>query len=118
MSCTVAARFAAKAVLTVAVCGVPAVAVIEAAGPDLLVSTKPGLVVRASPVAVTVYLPAIVLALNTCDVATPWELVMAVVPEQAKVPLAPLVGGLNVTSTPDTGLLSASCTVATRGLAK
>src|SRR5271170_2789383 len=118
MSSTVAARLAAKAVLTVAVCVVPALAVIEAGAPALLVSAKPGVVVRASPVAVTVYLPAIVLALNTCDVATPWAFVMPVVPEQAKVPLAPLVGGLNVTSTPDTGLLSASCTVATRGLAK
>jgi hypothetical protein len=37
---------------------------------------------------------------------------------QAKIPLAPLVGGLNVTSAPDTGLAEASRTVATKGLAK
>ena len=46
-------------------------AAIEAGGPGLLVITKPGLVVRAFAVAVTVYLPAIELALKTCAVAIP-----------------------------------------------
>ena len=70
-SITVTARFVAKAVLTVAVCGVPAVAATEAGGPALLVRPKPGLVVRALVVAVTVYLPAVELAVNTCEVAMP-----------------------------------------------
>src|SRR5438309_11715289 len=102
MSFTVAVKFVAKAVFTVALCGVPAVAAIEAGGPARLVITKPGLVVRAFAVAVTVYLPAIVLAVKTCEVAMPLALVTAVFP-QAKIPLAPAVGGLNVTSTPETG---------------
>ena len=40
-----------------------AVAAIEAGGPGLLVIAKPGLVLRAAAFAVTVYLPATVLAL-------------------------------------------------------
>ena len=104
--------------LTVAVCGVPAVAAMEAGAPALLVSANPGLVVRAAPVAVTVYLPAVSLAVNTGEVANPALLVIAVFPEQAKVPLAPLVGALKVTSTPDTGSPEESFTVAARALAK
>src|SRR4029077_10785629 len=115
-SCTVAARFVGKAVFTVVLCGVPAVAVIEAGGPGRLVITKPGFVVRVFAVAVTVYLPEVVLALRTCDVAIPLALVIAVFP-QAKTPLAPLVGGLNVTSKPETGCAELSSTVATRRLA-
>ncbi len=53
-SFTVAARFVANAVLTVAVCGVPAVAVIAAGAPARLVSANPGLVVCVPTVAVTV----------------------------------------------------------------
>jgi|ERR1051326_276631 hypothetical protein len=117
MSFTVAARLVAKEVFTVADWGVPPVAAIEAGGPALFVIAKPGLVLRALAVPFTVYLPDFVFALNTWDVAMPLELVTAVFP-QAKVPLAPLVGGLKVTSTPDTGLEEASSTVATRGLAK
>src|SRR5206468_1689905 len=68
------------------------VAVAVAGAPALLVNTYPGLVVRAAPVAVTVYLPAVVLAVNVGAVAMPDELVVAVLPPQAKVPLAPVVG--------------------------
>lgn len=52
-SCTVAPRLVAKAVFTVVLCGVPAVAVMEAGGPGLFVNTNPGLVVRLFAVAVT-----------------------------------------------------------------
>jgi hypothetical protein len=104
-------------VFTVALCGVPAVAVIEAGGPGRLVSTKPGLVVRVFALAVTEYFPETVLALKICEVAIPLALVIAVFPQE-KVPLAPLVGGLNVTSTPETGFEELSSTVATRGFAK
>jgi hypothetical protein len=116
-STTVAANCVAKAVFTVADCGVPAVAVIDAGAPALLVSANPGLVVRAFATAVTVYLPAISLAVNTCEVATPAPLVIAVFPEQAKVPLAPLVGASNATNTPETGSPEASFTVATNASA-
>src|SRR5258708_22517056 len=45
-------------------------------------------------------------------VATPCALVTAVFTPPANVPLAPLVGAVNVTVTPFTGLLDASLTVA------
>ena len=53
--------------------------------------------------------------MNVAEVATPLALVVAVFTPPAKVPLAPLAGGANVTTTPLTGLLPASVTVATRG---
>src|ERR1700751_3953844 len=87
-SCTVAAIFVGKAVFTVVLCGVPAVAVIDAGGPGTLVITKPGLVVRPFAVAVTAYFPAIVFAFKICEVAIPLALVIAVFP-QANTPLAP-----------------------------
>ena len=49
--------------------------------------------------------------------AIPLALVVAVFTPPAKVPLAPAAGGVNVTSTPLTGLFPASVTVATRGAA-
>jgi hypothetical protein len=53
------------------------------------------------------------LAVNAVAVATPVLLVVAVaVAEPPKVPLAPLPGAVNVTTTPLTGLLLASFTVA------
>jgi hypothetical protein len=57
------------------------------------------------------------LAVNTPDVATPLAFVVAVFTPPANVPLAPLAGALNVTTTPLTGLLPASFTVATSGAA-
>jgi hypothetical protein len=58
------------------------------------------------------------LAVNTAEVAIPLAFVVAVFTPLAKVPLAPLVGAANVTTTPLTGLLPASVTVTTRGAAK
>jgi hypothetical protein len=57
------------------------------------------------------------LAVNTAEVATPLAFVVAVFTPPAKVPLAPLAGGVNVTTTPLTGLLPESVTVATNGAA-
>jgi hypothetical protein len=57
------------------------------------------------------------LAVNTADVATPLAFVVAVFTPPAKVPLAPAAGGVNVTTTPLTGLFPASVTVAASGAA-
>ena len=57
------------------------------------------------------------LAVRTAEVATPLALVVAVLTPPAKVPLAPVAGALNVTTTPLTGLLPASFTVATSAAA-
>jgi hypothetical protein len=55
------------------------------------------------------------LAVNTVEVATPLALVTAVFTPPANVPLAPVcAGAVNVTVTPETGLLPASFTVACR----
>jgi hypothetical protein len=49
------------------------------------------------------------------DVATPDAFVVAVFAPPAKLPLAPVLGGVNVTVTPFTGFPLASVTVATSG---
>src|ERR1700687_2746004 len=117
---TVTASALAKAVLTVADCGVvPAFAVIVAAAPTVWVSEKLTLV---SPLAaaVTVYgPPAVALAVNGAA-ATPDALVatVIVVVLLENRPEAPLPGAVNVTLTPGTGLLPASRTVTATALAK
>ena len=58
------------------------------------------------------------MAVKTAEVATPAELVVAVLTPPANVPLGPLVGAANVSVTPATGLPKASFTVASKGLAK
>ncbi len=55
--------------------------------------------------------------MNVADVATPLAFVVAVFTPPANVPLAPLPGGVNVTTTPLTRLFPASVTVATNGAA-
>jgi hypothetical protein len=57
------------------------------------------------------------LAVNVAEVATPEAFVVAVLTPPANVPLAPDAGGVNVTTTPLTGLFPASVTVATKGAA-
>jgi hypothetical protein len=59
-------------------------------------------------------------AVKVGEVATPEALVctVATVPLPAKVPLAPVAGAVNVTLTPEIGLLFASVTVATNALRK
>ena len=111
-SFTVACNCVVYAVLTVALCGVPPVAVILAAAPVRLVSEKFAGVATPDTVAVTVYgPPATLFAVKTADVATPDALVVAVFTPPANVPLAPLKGAVNVTVTPLTGLLLESVTV-------
>ena len=75
LSFTVADSAVAKAWATVALCGVPAVAVIDAAAPGTLVRAKLAGVPTPETVAVTLYVPAMVLAVNAGAVATPDALV-------------------------------------------
>ena len=117
-SLTVTASAFAKVVLTTALCGVaPGLAVITDAEPCVFATVKltP---LRPVEAAVTVYgPPAVVFAVNGAD-ATPNALaatVIAVVP-LLKIPDAPLPGAVNVTFTPDMGLLPASFTVTAKAL--
>jgi hypothetical protein len=77
LSFTVACNAVPYAVLIVALCGVPAVAVTVAAAPAVLVSAKSA---ELAPVALatTLYGPAVLLAVNVVAVATPEELVVVV----------------------------------------
>jgi len=104
-----------NAVLIAAPCDVPAVALILVGVPVKLVSEK---FADDAPVALATTLygpPAVALAVNTAEVATPLEFVVAVFTPPANMPLAPLAGGVNVTTTPLTGLFPASVTAATNG---
>ncbi len=99
-SCTSTASGASKAVPTVASCPEPLTAVSEAGAPGSLVrSNDAGSWPRA---AVTVYVPAIVLA-STATVASPSAPVVTVAPSGNVAP-APLAGPLKATLTPGTGL--------------
>lgn len=119
-SLIVTASAFAKAVATVAACGVvPAFAVMEAAAPAVFVSEK-FTVVRPADVAVTVYAPpAVEFAVNGAD-AMPEEFVATVMVAVLllKIPDAPVPGAVNVTLTPEIGLLAASFTVTAGALAK
>jgi hypothetical protein len=112
-SFTVTASAFVNAVLTVADCGVvPALAVIVLAAPAVLVRLKFTAVTPVA-VAVTVYgPPAMALALNGA-LATPLAFVTTVMVAVLllNTPLAPEPGAVNVTVTPETGLLEASFTV-------
>jgi hypothetical protein len=114
-SLTVACSGAVNAVLTLAFCGVPAVAAMLAGGPARLVREK---FAEVAPVALATTLyapPAVEFAVNVIEVATPLAFVVAVFTPPANVPLAPVPGAVNVTTTPLTGLFPASVTVATSG---
>jgi len=97
-------------VLTAALCGVPALLTMLASAPGVLVIEK---LAGATPltVAVTVYEPAVVFAVNAGAVATPLALVVTVA-LAPNVPEAPEPGAVNVTLTPGIGLESASRTMA------
>jgi hypothetical protein len=108
---TSALRAVVNAMLTVVLCGVPAVAVILAGAPAVFVSEKFADVATPLAVAVTVYEPDVALAVNAGAVATPLALVITVgLP--ANVPEAPDPGVANVTVTPGTGLEDESRTAA------
>ena len=114
---TVATSGAANAVLTVALCGVPPVAVIDMTAPVMFVKLKLAGVATPATEAVTAYPPAVPLAVNGAEVAMPFASVVSVsvaVPF-ANVPLAPEDGAVNVTVAPLTGYWLLSTTVATSG---
>jgi hypothetical protein len=120
LSNTVALSGDANEVLTALLCGVPPVAVIEAAGPAMLVRLKLAGVVTPATVAVTVSAPAVPFAVKGADVATPLAFVVAVLvfdAVSANVPLAPVAGALNTTTAPLTGFWPLSTTVTTIGAA-
>ena len=85
---------AANAAPICALCGVPLTTVMEVAGPGAFVKLK--LVETPPMAAVTLYDPATVLAVKEEAVAVPVESVRAVLTPPAKVPLAPVVGGVKV----------------------
>ena len=116
-SFTVAVSGAANAVFTAVLCGVPLVAVRLAGTLAVFVSEKLAVPLTPETDAVTVYAPAVPLAVNTADVATPLAFVSAVFTPPANVPLAPVPGAVNVTVTPDIGFPLPSFTVATNGAA-
>jgi hypothetical protein len=108
-------------VLILVLCGVvPGFAVIEEGGPGLLVSEK-FTVVRPVAAAVTVRGPKerTVLAVNGAE-ATPDALVATtiVAVPLLNVPESATAGAVNVTFTPDTGLLPESSTVTASAFAK
>jgi hypothetical protein len=118
-SVTVATKGAPNAVLIVALCPEPLVTATLAAGPTVFVNEKFAGVDTPTTEAATLYgPPAVLLAVNVAEVATPLAFVVAVFAPPANVPLAPLPGAVNVTTTPLTGLFDASVTVATKGAAK
>jgi len=117
-SVTVATNGAANAVLIAALCPEPLVTTTLDAGPGVFVNEK---FAEVAPVALATTLygpPATLLEVNTAEVATPLAFVVAVFAPPAKVPLAPLVGAVKVTTTPLTGLFPESVTVATSGAVK
>src|SRR2546429_181900 len=119
-SFTVTASAFAKAVLIVADCGVvPAFAVIVVAGTAEFVSEQ---LTRVHPVAAAVPVygpPAVVFAVNGAD-ATPFFLMIRRPPRSTLLPSPTLFrsGAVNVTFTPETGLLPASFTVTASAFAK
>ena len=101
-----------KAVLMVALCGVPSNEVIAAGTGGVFVRLNDA--VRAFVVeAMTLYVPVAAFAVKTGAVAMPLAFV-ATVADDAKVPEAPEAGAVNVTAAPTTGALPASRTSACR----
>src|SRR5439155_1618292 len=117
---TVACSGVANAVLAVALCRVPVVEGMLAGAPARLVTEKFAEVAPVAPATIAAPLygpPAVLLDLNILPTGPPSELVVAVFTPPAKVPLAPLPGTVNVTTTPLTRLFAASRTVACSGVA-
>ena len=101
--------------MTVADCGVPADADRVDAGPAVFVSAKTAGVIPGFA-AVTLKLPAVVLAVNAGAVAIP-DAFVVIVADPLNVPLAPVTGAVNVTITPLTGLPKESVTTTCRAVA-
>jgi hypothetical protein len=119
LSFTVACRAVGNAVLIAMLCGVPAVAVTLAGGPARLVSENAAGVPTPLTLAFTVYVPTVEFAVKAA-VATPLALVdtCSVVTPPVNVPLAPVVGAVNVTGTPLNKFPPLSFTVACRLIVK
>jgi hypothetical protein len=108
-----------NAVLMVALCPEPPVAVMKAGAPTLLVSEKLAGVATPLTDAATEYVPKIALAVKVNEVANPCAVVVAVLLPPENVPLARFCAGTaNVTVTPFTGLCPESVTRAISGDAK
>ncbi len=116
-SFTVATNGEAKAVSTAALCPEPLVTVTDAGTPAVFVRLKFAGVPTPVTVAATMYPPSVPFAVNTVDVATPLPFVTAVF-VVAKLPLAPLLGAVNVTVIPLSRSPPVSLTVTTSGDAK
>jgi hypothetical protein len=120
LSTTVATSGAPNAVLIVALCSEPPVAVIDAGGPDVLFRLKVAVVpITPATEAVTGSAPMIPLAVKVDDIATPLALVVSVsvlLEVDANVPLAPVDGAVKTTNAPLNGF-PPSVTVATSGAA-
>src|SRR5215469_15585771 len=100
--------------MMVALCPLPALTEMALGAPAVFVRENEAGVVTPDTEAVTVKDPTLLLAVKVDAVATPLELVVAVVVAVAlaNVPLAPLPGAVKVTVTLGTGLLEASTTSA------
>jgi hypothetical protein len=106
LSKTVTTRRAANGVLMGALCGVPLIAVTEAGAPVVFVRLKFAGRITPGTEAVTTYAPEVPFAMNAGDVAIPFKSVVAVaVLEEVleNVPLGPMDGAVNVTTTPLVG---------------
>lgn len=120
LSTTAATSDAENALLMAALCGVPLIAVMDAGAPAVFVNVKLAGAGTAATVAVMINAPDVPFAVNGVEVATPLELVIAIVvllPVSAKMALAPVVGAVNVTMAPLTGFCPASTTVVDNGAA-
>jgi len=113
LSLTITWRFGENTVLTAALSVAPAYAVTDTGTPGVLVSEKLAGVLTPDTLAVTEYEPAVPFAVRVDAVATPLELVTAVLP-LANAALAPVEGTANVTVAPTTGLLPLSRTTTWR----
>jgi hypothetical protein len=120
LSSTVATSGFVNAVLIFVLCPLPLVAVIEAAVPTVFVNEKFAGVATPDTVADTVYGPPTLLFADRGADTWPEALVVSVIVFELllNIAAAPDAAGVsvNVTLTPDTGLLPLSSTVATSGL--
>ena len=85
--------------------------------PGVLASVKTAAVASCGTVAVTSYVPAVLLAVKAAEVAIPCAFVVAVAIPPAKVPPPPEFGAAKVTTTSGIGFPARSFTSATKGAA-
>jgi hypothetical protein len=110
LSRTVAISGDANAAPRAADCGVPLVAMIEAGAPGVFVIEKTASGVTPETEALTEYVPTVLFAVNSADVATPELFVTAVFTPALKMPEAPVAGAVNVTVIPGSGAPNVSFT--------